>query len=218
MANLPKHHPDEALLLDYADGSLAGPFSLAIATHLTLCPACRRAVTDMEVIGGGALAELDGPSVEDGVLTQTLTRLDGPVSARLAADNRMQDKSGFGAPRPLRDLLNTPLEQLPFKRLAGGEVYLLDVPQPFRGYVLRVAGGKAVPKHGHSGMEMTVVLRGGFTDAGAHYDRGDVGFSDEARHHAPRADPEGCTCLVVSAGPLRAGDPITALVARWFGI
>ena len=41
---------------------------------------------------------------------------------------------------------------------------------------------------------------------------------DESDHHAPCADPEGCICLVVSAGTLRMAGPISGLVARWFGV
>ena len=46
------HHPSEALLLDYALGSLAEGWSLAVATHLSLCPMCRQQVAEMEALGG----------------------------------------------------------------------------------------------------------------------------------------------------------------------
>ena len=46
------HHPGEELLLDYAAGSLAEPWSLAVAAHLALCPTCRQEVAEMEAFGG----------------------------------------------------------------------------------------------------------------------------------------------------------------------
>ena len=33
------HHPSEELLLDYATGALDEGWSIALATHLALCPA-----------------------------------------------------------------------------------------------------------------------------------------------------------------------------------
>jgi putative transcriptional regulator len=213
----PKHHLDEALLLDYASGSLPGPFSLTVATHLAMCPQCRRTAEAMEAMGGAALAELPVSPVEDALLTQTLSCLGEPLT-RLTPGERGAGKTSFGVPGPLRGLLDRPLEALAFKRLAGGEVYLLDAPKPFRSYVLRIAGGKTVPKHDHPGPEMTMVLRGGYSDGGQHFDEGDISVCDSGHRHAPHADPGGCICLVVSAGPLTMPDPLTALVARWFGV
>ena len=37
-----RHHPDDELLLDYASGALGEAESLVIATHMALCPICRR--------------------------------------------------------------------------------------------------------------------------------------------------------------------------------
>ena len=37
-----RHHLTDDLLLAYAAGSLNEGWSLAIATHLSLCPDCRR--------------------------------------------------------------------------------------------------------------------------------------------------------------------------------
>ena len=45
------HHPSEELLLDYATGALDEGWSIALATHLALCPDCRQKVAEMEAIG-----------------------------------------------------------------------------------------------------------------------------------------------------------------------
>ena len=45
----PNHHPDEALLLEYAGGGLTESIALVVATHLALCPICRRMVEEMGV-------------------------------------------------------------------------------------------------------------------------------------------------------------------------
>ena len=51
------HHPEPALLLDYATGTLADPFALIVATHMALCPACRREVAALEAVGGALLEQ-----------------------------------------------------------------------------------------------------------------------------------------------------------------
>lgn len=54
---LPKHHPDSALLMEYASGSLREPVALLIATHLALCPQCRAESHRLETVGGALLEE-----------------------------------------------------------------------------------------------------------------------------------------------------------------
>ncbi|MFN7104109.1 MAG: transcriptional regulator, partial [Pseudorhizobium sp.] len=56
-----RHHISDELLLDYAAGNLSEGWSLAVATHLALCPTCRRQLEAME---GAAGALLDKISIE----------------------------------------------------------------------------------------------------------------------------------------------------------
>ena len=51
VAPRPVHHPTDEFLLDYAAGALGEPKSLLVATHLSMCPACR---------GGAAPSPLRG--------------------------------------------------------------------------------------------------------------------------------------------------------------
>ena len=60
-----------------------------------------------------------------------------------------------------------------------------------------------LPEHGHHGGELTLVLRGGFSDVTGRYGPGDVEDVDNEIEHRPVADPEGCVCLVGSEGPVR---------------
>ena len=46
------HHISDALLLEYAAGTLEEGWSLAVATHLALCPDCRKRLALMEAAGG----------------------------------------------------------------------------------------------------------------------------------------------------------------------
>ena len=44
----PQHHPDAALLVDYGTGALDRNVRLVVASHLSLCTSCRRAVAETE--------------------------------------------------------------------------------------------------------------------------------------------------------------------------
>ncbi len=50
-----KHHLSDELLSGYAAGTLAEGWSIAVATHLALCPACRSRLKQFEQIGGQLL-------------------------------------------------------------------------------------------------------------------------------------------------------------------
>ena len=52
------HHPQDDLLLSYADGSLSESWSLAIASHLSVCSECRKTLEITETVGGILLEDI----------------------------------------------------------------------------------------------------------------------------------------------------------------
>ena len=70
-----------------------------------------------------------------------------------------------------------------------------------------------MPRHSHRGLEATLVLEGGYSDASGHYERGDVQLGDASVDHRPVAAPGApCLCLVYEEAPLK----LTGPVGRWF--
>lgn len=219
MEPLPSHHPDAAHLLDYASGNQAGAVSLAIASHVTLCPACRREVERLEAVGGASFEALPDVAPAPATLEAVLKRLDAPASAKPAPANDTDDEESARLPRPLRRALGMPLPNLRWRRLGGFAVHKLKgVAEPYRAYLIRSAGHVDLARHTHGGEEFTLVLEGGFTDGDRHFIRGDVELADAGLHHRPIADAEGCLALAVTEGPLRFDDWPAGLVGRWFGI
>ncbi|WP_019646367.1 ChrR family anti-sigma-E factor [Novispirillum itersonii] len=211
-------HPPEELLLAYAAGSLEEASALLVACHLTLCPACRRLAGQAEAVGGSLLEELAPASLSDGALAAVLGRL-GPVSAtarpavRQAPARPQPPRPGL-LPRPLRDYVGADSAALPWKRLPGG---LEQVPvvtrTDARARLYRIAPGMGVPEHSHGGLEMTLVLAGGFSDGHGHYGPGDVAVMADGGIHRPVADAgDPCLCLAVTTAPLR----LTGLIGRLF--
>jgi putative transcriptional regulator len=199
----PTHHPSQEYLLDYASGSLREPVALLVATHLALCPHCRRATSELEAVGGALLETLPPEPVAEDSLARLLARLDrpeppaAPAAAPQAGDNLL--------PQPLRGYVGGALDQLAWRRLGPiAEARLLTGFGKTTTRLLEVRAGAALPSHTHAGNELTLVLQGGFSDVTGHYLRGDVAEADDELDHRPVADQgEDCLCLAVTDAPLR---------------
>lgn len=121
-------------------------------------------------------------------------------------------------PEPLRSYLKGAAASKWRKIGIGVEYLCLDVGQPgavanggktakrqntCRAGLLRIAPGTTMPRHGHKGSEMTLVLAGGYSDDFGRFERGDVEQADKETEHRPVADPdEPCICLVATNAPL----------------
>jgi len=75
--------------------------------------------------------------------------------------------------------------------------------------LIRAAANLPIFRHTHTAHELTLILRGGYTDSTGQYATGDTAESDATLLHQPRADAEGCICLLAFEGRL--------LLAGWLG-
>lgn len=215
---LPTHHLDDALLLDYATGACGEPEALIIAAHLTLCPECRAKVAAFEEIGGSLLDSLPPEPVADAALDAVLARLDDEEDAAPACaapakpqPSALPSANTIIVPAPLRAYLPEALNEIGLDGLGWRSVMRgldeLELTRSGRGAkarLLRIKGGAQMPQHTHEGLEMTLVLTGGFTDERGHFVRGDIAVTDAEVDHTPVADEgEDCICLVVTDARLK---------------
>lgn len=210
----PSHHPGDDLLIAYAAGSQAEPLALIVATHLALCPRCRREVARLEDLGGVLLEAQEAEALHEGSLERVLARLDAAAPEAPAQPFHERAQVDPRIPRPLRDYLGAGLEQLEWKSHRGlDEAELLPEFPDFRTRLMRIKSGTAMPAHTHEGTELTLVLAGGFSDQHGHFLRGDVAEADASVDHKPVADlGEDCICLAVTDGPLRLTGPFGRLI------
>lgn len=213
---MPAHHPNPEDLMEYAAGSQHEPLALLIATHLALCPECRRELRRLEALGGELIEELPAEPMSAGALDRLLARLEAPEAAS-PASSRAPSPSGRTdelLPQPLRGYVGKSLDRLAWH--ARGGVAEAELLPDFPGYktrLLRIRPGTVLPTHTHKGNEYTIVLAGGFSDQDGHYLRGDVAVADSTVTHRPVADPVGeCLCLAVTDGPLRLTGPVGRLL------
>lgn len=206
----PVHHHCEAILLDYAAGSLDADCTLLVASYLTLSPAARHFVAGCEEIGGALIEHLCDPAeLSEGCLDAILQKIDCNSTAKCAEiEACIQSclQSSTPLPRPLVRHLAT--ETKPHWRHFFRGMEWLDIGtatgQEKSAKILRCQPGFTLPHHTHQGMEITLILDGAMEDETGRYERGDLSIMDSGTAHTPRADcKDGCLCLSITAEPIR---------------
>lgn len=215
------HHLSDDLLESYATGALGEGWSLAVATHLALCPSCRARAEAADEIGGAVLALAGEQQVAADAWPAMQARLrDERRVLRPAVAARAETLTPI-LPRPLRDYVGSDVDAIKWQGL-GRSASQLRIHTPDRQTqvrLLRIPAGKPVPEHSHGGRELTLVLSGAFRDGERIFARGDVEDADASITHQPVATDEAdCVCLAVTDAPLRFTSWIVRLVQPMLGI
>jgi putative transcriptional regulator len=194
----PKHHPSDATLLTYAAGSLGEGLSLVVASHLAFCDECRAAVAAGE-------PEALAASARD----RTLALLDAPVAAAPVVPLPLPLDPAL--PAPLGRYLKRDLGAIPWRVLSPGLKHFEVLPHDLVGganlRLLRIAPGHRLPRHGHAGTELTLVLTGSYSDELGRF------------VHEPVSDrDEDCICLIAIEGRLKFEGRIARLFQRFSGM
>lgn len=218
-----RHHISDDLLLSYAAGSLAEGWSIAVATHLALCPTCRRRLAVAESIGGDMLETLpDNGSVDD-AWASVRSRLQQPqkVAAPTVRATPPVGHSSGSLPEPLRSYVGSDIEALEWRPLGRGayQIPIRTGDRETKVRLLRIPAGKPVPEHSHGGRELTLVLSGSFVDGDDVFARGDLEDADASLTHQPVATPDtDCICLAVTDAPLKFRSWIVRAIQPFLGI
>lgn len=204
------HHLSDEFLVEYANGSLPGPESLVVGSHLAICADCRNRVETFETVSAVLLEEGEAEAVSPGALDTILAKIDGLEEEDAAPLIEFDRDTLQVIPPPLRNYLDGSLSDLNWKRTGRGiEEASLVRDEDVRISLLRIRAGQKVPSHTHRGEEFTLVLSGGYADGDDHFGKGDVSLADSEKDHAPVADSDGpCLCLTVRNGATRLTGPI----------
>jgi putative transcriptional regulator len=204
-----QHHPSAPTLLAYASGRLDEGLALAVATHSAWCAPCRETVEAAEAAGGLLLSEAAPENLSPELLARTLDALErrpGLVAADARPAPAGSSLAALDLPQPLLGYLDR-LGAQRWRRLGPGVRQIALMPRTGGGgtvRLLRIDPGMNMPRHGHAGMELAVVLKGAYRDEIGRFGRGDLADLDDETRHQPRADAaEGCICLIATERPLR---------------
>jgi len=207
---IPRHHLPDDVLMTYASGVGTEAVDVLVSAHLVLCPACRSQANRMEAIGGAVLQDMPQADVGEEVIASILDSLDdGPPPMAhpppdVSAPQTPLLPGDLVLPRPIRDLVVE--SGAGWKTRIPGRVREISLPLSQNGVpvrLVRAKGGFVVPRHSHAGIEMSLVLSGGFHDGEEGYERGDVQLGDEEDVHDITIDQgEDCVLFVVNDAPL----------------
>ena len=211
-----QHHLSDDLLLEYASGSLSEGWSLVVATHMALCPSCRKRLSAMEGAAGALLEKVEPADLPVDAWDRMKRRLEG-IQIEEIQKPKTSPRTDAAAvfPEPLRSYVGGDLTNVKWQALGLG-AYQVRIPTAdpsTQVRLLRIPAGKPVPEHTHVGRELTLVLSGSFHDGEDLFARGDIEEADDNLLHTPKASPgEDCICLAVTEAPLRFSSWIVRLI------
>jgi putative transcriptional regulator len=202
------HHPSDATLAAFAAGTLDEARGLVVATHLTLCGACRNAVRGLEEAAGALLDATEPAELSSGALQRAMAAL-GPLDIIAPTASGAQIASDL--PEPLSRYAIGPWRWIG----RGVQWRPVDVASDdgVRVFMLKAKPGTKLPRHRHTGTEWTCVFQGAFSHDLGRYGSGDFDEADESVEHNPVVDAEqGCVCLVALQGQIELQSFIGRLI------
>ncbi len=209
-----RHHPSDDLLVEYAAGTASASMALCVNVHLKYCPRCQNTVERLAVLGGLVFESQVGVDVDEKLFDGVMQRIDAEDSLAVTATREPPSRQ---ARRLLAAWLPTGNWQTLVWKRQWFKVYefLLEAGRDGQRLALqKLAAGGRVPRHGHHGREVTVILQGGFSDAQGVYEEGDFVLRETDQEHRQRAMENcDCICLALLEAPVRLSGPLGHLLA-----
>lgn len=214
-------HPTLDTLADFSAGALPLAHSLAVSVHLDQCSQCREQVKRLNMVGAELFATHSETSSQEH-MAKLKNNVMAAISQPQADDLSAESGTYRNIPQSLRRFIPKGFNALnwihltPSFKLAtlcnevGGAQIALS----------RVKPGARLPSHRHTGNEITVVLKGAFSDEDGLYREGDFICRDHHDKHQPRVTKDAeCICLIVLDSPIEFTGWLTRLlnpIMRYF--
>ncbi len=201
-----RSHPHASTLLSYVSGTLPGSIAGLVACHVSLCPKCFEQARRLEMVGGLLLEQVDAHgSAEPARLPSPRANPFPPQkTGEMAAPRQMHPAQSAAdpiLPPPLARYLRLSSDEIPWRPVVKGlDQYWIKLRKG-AGYMrlLKAAPRFRLLEHTHRGMELTMVLKGSYSDSTGEYFRGDVADLCDDVQHTPRvSSKEECICIIAS--------------------
>ncbi len=222
-----QHHPDPSYLSDYAAGAMPTAFAAGVRAHLHLCAQCQQHVRELTELGACAFeqqATTQTAASLDELYADIVAQIDAAPSGgnsdnnSTTANNSVQTKNCTAQdglpcsdiPPVLEKLLHKPLQAHKWQTLSPSLKRLPLAPGDNQEMInfYRIKPGGKIAAHDHRGDELTLVLRGSFSDQNGVYQRGDFILRRDGEPHRPMASQdEECLCFSVEQSMPRFTGP-----------
>ncbi len=186
-------HPDVSSIMTCSAGSQPEALCAVVTSHLSMCPECMRELSLLEEIGVSLFECSAGePDVTAaGVPSASAVFEQGLDAQAWPAEGDV--------PWPLIAVLGHDLDAIEWTEIQPGiATHPIELSEHAKGdlRLLRLDPGKRLPSHGHHGEELSLVLRGSYSDESGSFGVGDMSDLDEDTRHSVLAGPEGCIILI----------------------
>jgi len=232
-----KYHPDTRFLTDYAAGSLPESQALCVAAHLHYCSGCRAKIRELTQLGAEFFLTQEPEAVSDDSFDRLWQNLQKQETSAARQTHPQQESATTpDTTKATKTATNTPksAQELPqaIEKLTRGNINSLkwrNIGKSFRfsniplgeqsreTTLFHIKAGGNVPKHHHGGDEITVVLKGTFSDQEDHYHVGDYIVRTSGESHTPVASQdEDCLCLASLDAPIVMNNWFYRVMAPFF--
>lgn len=211
------HHFDDATLVAYSSGTLTKGMALLVESHIGMCEQCMEQIQTSNRIGGDLLQSIRPVAMEPGCLDRFLAMLDGVEMDEVMPLDASRKSE---VPESLAAVIGDDLDALEWKSMGlGVQQYDLKLGGVGATRLLRIQPGVSVPHHTHTGNELTLILRGSYSDEIGRFQVGDVADLDDQLEHQPIVDTDQeCICLIATDAPLKFSGLMGKLVQPFIGL
>ena len=200
-----KFHPDENYLTEYSAGSLSTAQSICIAAHLEYCNHCQQFIDMLNNIGGSLFDNISDASVSEDVLDIVMNRIKNEQADKDIEFHQHEPEGKTDLPVIINRLVKRN-DKLNWKRLSPSlqAARLATGQDQFEVSLHNIKAGGRIAEHDHKGTEITVVLKGSFSDANGVYQQGDFLLKEPGQVHRPIASQDtDCLCLTAVDMPVQ---------------
>jgi putative transcriptional regulator len=206
----------DALMAEYVAGTLPAPIQVLLASHLEMNRSNTEWVANLEALAGLELAEIAPVELSDrdAMLAHIFSSQNDPEALR-------QPGMHNDTPGALQQFIGYPIADIPWKRNRFAKIDEVQLGKfdGCKATLFRLRAGQGVPHHTHHGTEITLVLKGAFSDGTGHFKRGQISIADGTVDHRPVADPDqDCICFAVTDAPLRLTGPLGRFIAPFIRV
>lgn len=188
----PALHPSEELWFDFAAGQLDPATRTLLEAHLAYCEPCRKLASEAATAGALRLREGAPSEAPIGLLAGIMARLKAPEPPQVGRER-------LPLPRALWPLLPD-LRATTWRGALTPGFRFLQVRQPGGPglFLVHMEAGRTFPRHGHAGLERSLVLSGGLRTEEGVMEAGDFEEATPGHIHAPVALPDEDCWLLAS--------------------
>ena len=208
-----QHHPDMSTIISYAAGALSSNFTRLVKSHIDNCKQCQVKIQEAEQLGGQLL------NMHPSSIASTETSSFDDFWKTNINECELTNASITKA-TTYENTIDSLREGKKWKSLVPGisQIKLMDGAQGTL-RLFKIAPGMAIPLHTHNGNEMTLILKGSYSDELGRFKAGDVADLDNDTDHQPIADTqEDCICLIATEAPLKFKGLLPRLMQPFIGL